>query len=102
MIGAEASHKEVFIPVGCVPSAAVVVGGGQVVSARGVSAWGVSAWGGVCPGGVSASVHAGIHIPPAQCMLGYTPVNRMTDRRPGKYYLTATSLGTVIIQKLLF
>ena len=69
-----------YIPVGCVPSAAVAAGGRGGVSqhalsmvcvcvsqhapGRGVSDQGcVSAWGGVCPGGVC-------HTP---------PVNRITD-----------------------
>ena len=64
------------IPVGCVPSAAVAVGGGVGVR--------VSAWVVVCPGrgvcvsqhalgrGVCAPVHVGIHTPPP-------PVDRILD-----------------------
>ena len=46
------------IPVGCVPSAAVAVGGGLP---RGLSAWGVSAQRVGSAWGVSAPVHAEIH-----------------------------------------
>ena len=76
--------------VGCVPSVTVAVGGGG-----GVSAWGclprvcVSARGLCQPRGcvsehalgreVSAPMHAGIHTPAAQCMLGYTPPCEQND-----------------------
>ena len=48
--------KQECIPVGCVPSAAVAVGGSVCLGGvcRGVSAWGVSARGGVCPSVSSA------------------------------------------------
>ena len=49
--------KQECIPGGCLPSAAVAVGG---VGGRGC----LPGDGGVCPGGVFAQVHAGIHITP--------------------------------------
>ena len=59
----EVRKNQESIPVGCVPSAAVAVGGG----------------------GVSAPVHAGICLPrgrgvcPSACWDTHPPVNRMTD-----------------------
>ena len=80
----EVSFKQECIPVGCVPSAAVAVGGGGVCpsacwdTARGVSA---PVHAGILPGG-SALVHAGIllRVCVPQCMLGYTPCEQ-THRR---------------------
>ena len=63
------------IPVGCVPSAAVAVGGGSAS---------------VYPGGVSAQVHAGIRPPCEQ-----------NDRRLWKHNLAATTLWTVIMKRKL-
>ena len=54
----ENSIKQECIPVGCVPSVAVSVGGGGVCR-------GGSAWEGCLP----------------QCMLGYTPPCEQNDRR---------------------
>ena len=77
------------IPVGCVPSAGVAVGGGGGLSAgEGVSAQGwVSAWEGVCPGGVC----------PSACW-DTPPVNRMTDACEN--VTSATTLRTVKNDKL--
>ena len=58
------------IPVGCIPSAAVAVGGGGGCWVSAPVHAGISVWGclpqcmlGYLPGGV-CPVHAGIHIPP--------------------------------------
>ena len=59
------STKQECIPVGCVPSAAVAVGGGAGCLPGGVCPGDVSAWGGVCP-----SACWDTHPP---------PVNRITD-----------------------
>ena len=95
-------NQQENIPIGCVPSSAVAVGGGVVcpgVSARRRCLPG----GGVCPEevpargclpgrGVSAqggvSQHALRQTPP--------PVDRILDTHLWKYYLAATSLQTVI------
>ena len=53
------NYKQECIPVGCIPSVAVAVGG---VSARGLPAGGVCL-GGCLPRRVSAPVHAEMHIP---------------------------------------
>ena len=91
----EVSFKQECIPVGCVPSAAVAIGGGSAPvhaeilpggvcpSACWDTAQGVSApvHAEILPGG-SAPVHAGIlpRVCVPQCMLGYTPpVKRITD-----------------------
>ena len=99
-------HWQEYIPVGCVPSAAVAVCWGvsaqggclpqgclpgeclpRGVSAQGVSAQGVSAQGASAQEGVSQ--HALRQIP---------PVDRILDTRLWKYYLAATLLRTLIIQ----
>ena len=58
--------KQESIPVGCVPSAALAVGGGGVCPGGEVSAWGVSAWG-CLPRGVSQ--HALRQTPPVDRIL---------------------------------
>ena len=71
-------YKQECIPVGRVPSAAVVVGGclpgGD--SAPGMSAQLVSTQGGIRLGCLLGGVCRGC-LP--QCMLEYTPPNRITD-----------------------
>ena len=63
--------RQEFIPVGCVPSAAVAVTGGSGVSVcQGVCLPRPCLPGGVCPGGVC--LREGVDLP---------PVNRMTDRQ---------------------
>ena len=82
------------IPVGCLSSAGLAVGGGG------------ACLGGVCPGGVclgvSAPVHAGIHSPlvrhgggvcPSTCWDTHPPVHRILDTRLWKHYLSATSFA---------
>ena len=60
-------YKQESIPVGCVPSATVAVGG-MYAWARGVSARGGCLSGGCLPGGGVCQTHP-------------SPVNRMTDRQ---------------------
>ena len=71
------------IPVGCVPSATVAVGGGG-------AAQGVSAHEGCLPRGVYPSMHWARH-----------PPDRIFDTRFWKYYLARTSLRTVKLAILL-
>ena len=56
-VGRITAEIQEYIPVGCVPSAAMAVGGG--VSAPVHACWDMFA-----QGGVSVPVHAGIHPPP--------------------------------------
>ena len=93
-------NKQECIPVGCIPSAAVVIlegGGGDVCLGKCLPR-GMSAQGGVCPGGVSAGgcpsrgvfiggVSLGVSAQGVSvwgCLAGGVhpfPVNRMTDKQ---------------------
>ena len=89
-------HEQEYIPVGCVPSAAVAAEGGWV-SARRVSARGVCLPGGCLPEGWRCVCPAGRCVCPGDGSVRHPvhPVNRMTDRRLWKYYLVPTSMRTV-------
>ena len=67
-------NKQECIPVGCIPSAAVAVGGGGGVCPS--VYWDMSTRGGVYPSACwDMSVQGGL----AQCMLGYAPPCEQND-----------------------
>ena len=101
------NFRQEWIPVGCVPSAAVAVPWGRCLP-RGVSGEGASAREVFCPGrvsvqgvsasqGVSAQGDVGLPGTSAQggVCLSHPPMDRMTDTCK-KHYLAATTLRTVI------
>ena len=77
-IASETYFSQECIPVGCVPSAAVAVGGGCIPACTG------QGW--VC---IPACTGQGVSTPPHS-------MDRILDTRLGKHYLSATTLRTLI------
>ena len=84
----QVSLKQESIPVGCVPSAAVAVGGGGS-ACRGVS----TCLGGVCPSACWDTCLGGEGVCPSACGDTAPSVNRILGTRLWKHYLSATTVA---------